>query len=395
MGIKGLRKFIKDKFPNVIKDFDMTKLYGKKIAFDCATPMYKCKIVNPDHWISSVLNIYLFFKKYNIHPITCFDGKTPILKLTESIKRQSSKLKNEKKIDTLIIDLYDYESSGKISELLETTINKLIANNNDTIKRMVKKSTNEKVNEDDIANPKKIKLIEDYITLLTNRNESITNKDKHMIRKFLRLLGFHFIKCPFEAETIACFLSKNDKVDAVLSEDSDTLAYGCKLSLFDLDTKAGQCKSIKYSRLLKEMELSSSQFTDFCILCGTDYNSNITGVGPVNAYKLIKEYGSIENIKHDTSHINLVDIRKLFQFEELNDKNEKLYLIDNYKSKYNNSNIDKDKLFGTFMKYGINVNTSKIEELWEPIKIELLNEVTTEISNKTTNEVTTEVSTIE
>ena len=374
MGIKGLRKFIKDKFPNVIKHYNMSKLYGKKIAFDCATPMYKCKIINPENWITSILNIYLFFKKFNIHPITCFDGKTPILKLTESIKRQASKIKNEKKIETLISDLYDYQSTGKISEFLETTINKLLINNNETIKRMVNNAKKTKT-EEEIADSKKVKLLEDYIAVLTNKNESITDKDKHIIRKFLRLMGFQFIKCPFEAETIACFLSKNDYVDAVLSEDTDVLAYGCKLSLFDLDIKSGICKSIKYSKLLKEMELSSLQFTDFCILCGTDYNNNIKGVGPVNAYKLIKEYGSIEKIKelnYDISHINLIDIRKLFMFEErVEKKNELLYKKDNYKIGYNND-INMESLVRLMTKYVVNISETKIEELWKPIEIKFI-----------------------
>ena len=35
---------------------------------------------------------------------------------------------------------------------------------------------------------------------------------------------------------------------------------------------------------------------DFCILCGCDYTTKIVGIGPVNAYKLIKEHKNIENI---------------------------------------------------------------------------------------------------
>lgn len=36
-----------------------------------------------------------------------------------------------------------------------------------------------------------------------------------------------------------------------------------------------------------------------CILCGCDYASKIEGIGPVTAYRLIKQYKNIENIlKH-------------------------------------------------------------------------------------------------
>jgi 5'-3' exonuclease len=33
-----------------------------------------------------------------------------------------------------------------------------------------------------------------------------------------------------------------------------------------------------------------------CILCGCDYASKIEGIGPVKAYKFIKEYSTIENL---------------------------------------------------------------------------------------------------
>jgi 5'-3' exonuclease len=33
-----------------------------------------------------------------------------------------------------------------------------------------------------------------------------------------------------------------------------------------------------------------------CILCGCDYASKIEGIGPVKAYKFIKEFHTIENI---------------------------------------------------------------------------------------------------
>ncbi len=55
-------------------------------------------------------------------------------------------------------------------------------------------------------------------------------------------------------------------------------------------------------------------FVDLCILSGTDFNLNIEGIGPVNAYKLIKQYGCLENIARvkDLSIINIVEVRKMF-----------------------------------------------------------------------------------
>ena len=35
---------------------------------------------------------------------------------------------------------------------------------------------------------------------------------------------------------------------------------------------------------------------DLCILCGCDYATRIGGIGPVKAFKLIKEHSKLENV---------------------------------------------------------------------------------------------------
>jgi flap endonuclease-1 len=38
------------------------------------------------------------------------------------------------------------------------------------------------------------------------------------------------------------------------------------------------------------------EFIDLCILCGCDYTKSIGGIGPVKAFKFIKDCGNIENV---------------------------------------------------------------------------------------------------
>ena len=42
--------------------------------------------------------------------------------------------------------------------------------------------------------------------------------------------------------------------------------------------------------------MDHKQFVDLCILCGCDYMDKIGGMGPVSAFKMIKECGTIENV---------------------------------------------------------------------------------------------------
>ena len=48
--------------------------------------------------------------------------------------------------------------------------------------------------------------------------------------------------------------------------------------------------------LLEQFEMSMDEFIDLCIMCGCDYTKNIGGIGPVKAFKFIKDHGTIEGI---------------------------------------------------------------------------------------------------
>ena len=48
--------------------------------------------------------------------------------------------------------------------------------------------------------------------------------------------------------------------------------------------------------MMKQLDLTEEQFIDMCILCGCDYALKIEGIGPVKAYKLIKQFKCIEKI---------------------------------------------------------------------------------------------------
>jgi len=48
--------------------------------------------------------------------------------------------------------------------------------------------------------------------------------------------------------------------------------------------------------MINKMELTNEEFIDMCILCGCDYSPKIEGIGPVKAYKFIKDFHTIENV---------------------------------------------------------------------------------------------------
>ena len=63
-----------------------------------------------------------------------------------------------------------------------------------------------------------------------------------------------------------------------------------------LNSKKEPIYEINYEEMIKELELTYDEFVDLCILCGCDYTDSIEGVGPITAYKFIKEFKTIEKV---------------------------------------------------------------------------------------------------
>ena len=94
-------------------------------------------------------------------------------------------------------------------------------------------------------------------------------------------------------------MCKKGKVFATATEDMDALTFGTVNLLRGFNSKKEPITEINHEKMLEGLELTEQQFVDMCILCGCDYCDTIDGVGPVTAYKLIKEHNNIEEvIKH-------------------------------------------------------------------------------------------------
>jgi len=65
-------------------------------------------------------------------------------------------------------------------------------------------------------------------------------------------------------------------------------------------------KNIHCKNILIDLEINYEEFVDLCILCGCDYTCKIKGIGPINAYKLIKKYKTIELIIKNPLIINIL-----------------------------------------------------------------------------------------
>ncbi|KNB42296.1 exonuclease 1 [Blastocystis sp. subtype 4] len=112
-----------------------------------------------------------------------------------------------------------------------------------------------------------------------------------LIRR-LQALGIEYVVAPYEADAELGFLSRNNYVDFVITEDGDSLVYGCRCVLFKLDNGIGQ--EIDTSRLNECTEMNfcgwtHDMFTYMCVLSGCDYLPSLHGVGIRTAYSIVSK----------------------------------------------------------------------------------------------------------
>jgi flap endonuclease-1 len=251
------------------KELSIEDLRGKVIVVDAFNQLYMflSSIRQPDgsllrdshNNVTSHLNgiFYRFTKlmQYDIKFIFVFDGKAPDLKLKERERR--SALKHEAELK--------YEKAAE---------------------------------EENIEEMKKY----------ASRTSKLTKEMIDDVKELISALGCPVIQAPSEGEAQAALIVKNKDAYASLSQDADSLLFGCPLVVKNL-TLSGRKKlpnKLSYDSItpelislkdtLKDLDITQDQLIVLAMLTGTDYNiGGIKGIGPKTALKLVKEYGSGEH----------------------------------------------------------------------------------------------------
>jgi len=259
MGIKGLTQLIKQHAPDAIETTNLHKLSGKTVAIDASLFMYKMLInmrgKNDGYLkneegkvVSHITGIFYKTTNYlavNITPIYVFDGKPPQNK------------------DDVLKDRHDKVANAKAA--------------------MENKS-----------------LTEDQLNKLEKQTIRLTKEHVDDIKNLLTLMGVSYVQADGEAEAYASEMCRKGKVDYVVTEDMDTMTFGCpKMIRTCLDKsikRADVISIIDLETILTKFEMSYSEFVDMCILCGCDYCASLPRVGNKTAFNHIKKLKNIESV---------------------------------------------------------------------------------------------------
>jgi len=306
MGVKDLYKVIRSNCPSQIDNVDMRDLAGYKVAVDVSIYLYRSvRSCGVARWIDSFISFVCDLKRFRIHPIYIFDGPNPPPeKRTEQnrrraqLRRQLDRLENAERLyEVLMRDFvpFDREPSSKLQE---------------EVRALLQKSNfKHKIEYTDAIST--TNALRDKIECWKNQTVHISPMFAEKAKDVLTLLGLPYLQADGEAETLCSFLGINGHVDAVLSDDTDVLAYGTPLVFSNITRHPGRSvvtvRAVVYDDLCKALDLTSLEFKDLCILLGCDYNkrAKMPGkkpntkrpVGAVRAYSLIEEYRRLENVE--------------------------------------------------------------------------------------------------
>jgi 5'-3' exonuclease len=364
MTIDGLNTFLKNKHPEVYTNKHISYFSFKIVVFDISSYIFKyMSSYGKERWLLGMLNLFLLFKKHAVHVIPIFDGKAPKEKQEEQQDRRENRNKSEENLMEIRIALDRYKNNNIIDNVLIKAMEKAKAKYTKVSLLRKPSSKNEEQKID--AN-----LIEKLIEQRDKNQFEITKEDINNLKAFLNVFKIPYLEAPDEAEALGCYLVNTKKAFAILSLDSDCMAYKTDRIINELNVSTGDCNVIFMEDLLTQLEFETpEQVTDFCIICGNDYNrysKAVSKVGPVNAKNLIIKFKSIEEIRKNDKRFQIENdgllterCRELFNLKYPNINN----------NLYWDTNINLNDVYDFFSKRKLMIDLDKVKTLWKPLTI--------------------------
>jgi flap endonuclease-1 len=127
---------------------------------------------------------------------------------------------------------------------------------------------------------------------LEARTQRLTDTILETTRELLARLDVPTVDAPAEGEAQAAYMARRGDADYAGSEDYDTLLFGAPRTLRQLTSK-GRPELMDLDATLSRHGISPEQLIDVAILCGTDFNPGVDGVGPKTALEAVTGYGDL------------------------------------------------------------------------------------------------------
>jgi len=136
------------------------------------------------------------------------------------------------------------------------------------------------------------------VARLKSQTQRLTETIQSTSRELLQRLDLPVIEAPAEGEAQCAHMASIGDVDAAGTEDYDALLFGSPITYRDL-TSSGDVERMDLQATLDRHDITYEQLVDAGILCGTDFNEGVHGIGPKTAITAIKEHDDLYGVLDD------------------------------------------------------------------------------------------------
>ncbi|KAI0986415.1 hypothetical protein GJ496_006683 [Pomphorhynchus laevis] len=278
MGITGLISFV----DSACRQAHISEFSGQVIAVDAYNWIYR-----------GATTCAVRLAEIGILSDTCAESKNVISNaispIVTYVLRRVDTLKQFKIIPILVFDGRDLPLKSKIDQKRRS----LKQSNMEKIKSVINNNNN--LSEQDWASIE----VRDACRKAFEVKYIIV---RHVIVA-LRSISCPYIVAPFEADAQLAYFCKLKIANAVLTEDSDLIPYGCNTILFKFDQATCTCQRYDFSLLCNNDNTTAGNLFAYgqnrkftidrirwmCILSGCDYFEGIPGIGLKKAYAILKK----------------------------------------------------------------------------------------------------------
>ena len=317
MGIKNLHHFLRKACPLIYSENHLSKYAYKKVAIDTSIFMCRFKTTYGRQWLDAFLQLTTILRENEVHPVFVYDTKAPVEKEEERRSRTLARLKTKERVDAVFAAWETYKSLFQDQDEC-FGLNGVIPLDREKMTPELSEFINKHFTDYEAYS---IVAIDNAIDHMLNTLLSIRAEDFEMTRTLFDIMDIPYLMATGEAEATCAMLCRLGLVHAVLSEDTDVLNYKAPRFLHKLNMNQQTLVEIEYEDMLSRLDITEEQFLDFCIMCGTDYNNNLYKIGPEKSFRLLKKFGSIEQIKiHnpsiDMSEFPYIRVREIFKDDQ-------------------------------------------------------------------------------
>lgn len=296
MGIHQLNTLLRKKCPHVFQELNIGVFAYEKIAIDISFFIYRLMAGRGDRWLEGFIELVACLRRHDVHCVFCYDGPAPPEKMATHAERKASKDRQANEIDRIKDAICRFVETGVVDDEIQAIYDKAVPS---------------------FINKQAVTLegLEGYLKKKEQQVVHRTDVDCSLTKKLFDILNVPWYDAPTEGETMCAHLNRIGDVKAVLSDDTDVLAYGGTTLISNLNMNTGECIVVEHSDIVEGLELTNESFLDLCIMCGTDYNKNMAGYGPMKALGLMQKHGSIDelaNVGFDISILNHERGREIF-----------------------------------------------------------------------------------